>query len=146
MTININKGFSIKKILLFLLMFAIFTPLAMAATWEEFGHKTYIDKSSIKYIDSGAIFWLKILNDGTLEDIDGKKVWYMLSKYEINCKKRQFRVLSSNFYDLKKYPLVALPYTSSWTDIPPDSNAEIWHRIFCKYDKFRNIYNSRNFK
>ena len=98
-----------KKMLLFLLMFVIFTPLAMAATWEEFGHKTYIDKSSIKYIDSGAI-------------------------------------LSSNFYDLKKYPLVALPYTSSWTDIPPDSNAEIWHRIFCKYDKFRNIYNSRNFK
>ena len=51
MTININKGFSMKKMLL---MFAIFTPLAMAATWEEFGHKTYIDKSSIKYIDGGA--------------------------------------------------------------------------------------------
>ena len=105
-----------------------------AADWLEIDHKIYLDKSSIKhnYQTNEVSAWIKILNDGNMQNVSDKKVWFKIINTSFNCSNKTYRNNSYNVYGLKGTVLYSDNYGSQWETIIPDSNADYWFSIVCK--------------
>lgn len=120
-----------KKAFTIIILF-LFTLPVFAADWVEISYKTYIDKSSIKRDYNGVTSWIKILNDGNMENISNKKVWYKILNNTFNCSNKTYKNNSYNVYGLNGTVLYSDNYSTEWETIIPDSNAEYWHSLLCK--------------
>lgn len=130
-----------KKILVSLLVMG-FGLCAYAANWERINDKIYVDTSSITTdAKSGSVvsFWAKELNDGgddfaVVERTYFQKVWYDLVRYSLDCSSRKFKIEDVLIYGLQNN-LIANDSSSTggWNVIPPQSIAEDYLELVCKY-------------
>lgn len=125
-----------KKIILLLAL--LLCPLsANAAYWYEYAEKSYIDLDSLKKTNQYAFAWVKILNKGTFEPINNKKVWYVLNTIYVDFKNNKTAIKDVYFYDLdnkmlENYTLDEL----KWEIIVPDSMADSLYNVVDKYPRF----------
>lgn len=153
--IELNKGVSMKKILLlFYICFGFILPVC-AANWEQIGDKLYIDTDSIEHYSEKYSsedtkrfsFWIKSLNDGSsyftkMEKTYGKKVWYTLSRDIVDCNEKTIANKSVVVYDLKSQVIdsyEAILYSGSWNSIVPDSIGELYYYNICRPKSLKNI-------
>lgn len=120
---------------IFLIIICCFVILPCFSTeWVQTGAKRYIDKSSIDRSNFGYVrFWEKALNDGTKEDVDGKKIWYTMGYYDLKCSNKTSRILSLAVYDIKgKLIFSDTNSKTPFEPIIPETYTESYYNIFCK--------------
>ena len=132
-----------KILILFLLIFVFFSPV-FAANWKKIASKRYIDINSYQnlqdplYPNRYAI-WEKNLNDGTnhfkdIEKQEGKKVWYVLTRWGVDCNSKLVNILDSIYYDLSKQVISSRSYSiySGWDSVVPESWGDFYYQLMCK--------------
>ena len=120
---------------LILLLALLLCPLSVnAAYWYEFAENSYIDLDSLQKNNNYSYAWIKLLNKGTFEPINNKKVWYGLNTIYVDLKNKKTAIKDMYFYDtdnkmLENYTVDSL----IWEIIVPDSMAESLYEIVNKY-------------
>lgn len=125
-----------KKILICLcLLFSC----CFGAEWFEIDNKTYLDLNSIKLKTSSVVFWLKSLNNKDIPDFDGKKVWYVMNKNEIDCYDNKIKSLAFYVYDLQGKQINGTDEADKFSEIIPGTKAEEWKELLCTYKKNQQV-------
>ena len=129
-----------KKFVLFLLLFVSFSNVCIGARWIEIGYKQYVDYDSIELDGFIASAWFKDLNPGNWELYNGKKIYYMLQKVDVDCKNKKVGLRSVAYYGLKNNLLTPLvPEQYSWMSVIPDSMGEYKFKVMCKPFADKNL-------
>lgn len=87
-----------KQIILYFLIF-IFSTCSLCCAQEEIGW-TQVDSSNYINYDNvvgvediyGFTFLLKSYNKGQYEPLYGKRIWYTLSQYTLDCSTRKYKI------------------------------------------------------
>lgn len=107
-----------------------------AADWKEIQPKNYIDVSSITWKKDTVSFWMKLLNPGSWEKMNDKKVWYAKDYVLVDCKNKKIAFQSSIYYGLKEEVLASYEvdneYLLEWQRVVPESNGDFWYQTFCQ--------------
>ena len=98
-----------KKILLLLIFIMItFLPSFCAqqedeTQWMKVAENSYIDLDGVMGTEDiyGFSFLLKAYNKGQYEPVNGKKVWYTLSQYTIDCANKKYKIGVIDSYGFK---------------------------------------------
>lgn len=63
-------------------------------TWQKVAENNYINTDGIMGTQDiyGFSFVLKAYNKGQYEPVNGKKIWYTLSQYTIDCAKQKYKI------------------------------------------------------
>ena len=71
--------------------------------WMKVAENSYVDLDGIMGTDDmyGFSFLLKAYNKGQYEPVNGKKVWYTLSQYTIDCAKQKYKIGVIDSYGFK---------------------------------------------
>lgn len=81
----------------------LFTVAAYAGgiepNWYRIDNNNYYDPETVVDIDSGYSFLLKAYNKGQYEPVNGRKILYTLSHYEINCQDVTYKIGVMDSYD-----------------------------------------------
>lgn len=86
-----------KHIFLFIIIF-IFSFLAACAVekadWTEVDSTNYINWDEVVGSDDvyGYTFMLKSFNKGQYEPVNGRKIWYTISQYTIDCSAQKYKI------------------------------------------------------
>ena len=94
-----------KKI--FLLVFIVIFSMSCVgasqndSSWQYIAPNNYIDRDGIVGLHDryGFSFLLKSYNKGQYEPINGRKISYTLSQYELDCIKRRYKIGVIDSYD-----------------------------------------------
>lgn len=62
--------------------------------WVQLDANNYVNLDGIVGVEDiyGFSFLLKSYNKGQYEPVNGKKIWYTLSQYTIDCSKRKYKI------------------------------------------------------
>lgn len=140
------------RLSLFLVFFVILcmqlSVTVFAIEWREVFPKTYIDVGSINQIQDFETvmypnryhFWEKRLNDKSdvftiLESKSGKKIWYSLAHYFVDCHRSMFAVPEIVSYDLENKSILDAnisEYPARWFGIPPGTVVDYYYKSICK--------------
>ena len=128
-----------KKFLLLLALWLISMP-AYATYWYEYSHKAYVDLDSLIKDKNTAFVWVKLLNDGNINPVDNKKVWFTQNSVYIDLKNKKTAIKDVYYYDLnnneiKSYNLDKL----QWDIIVPDTMAELLYETVKKYPRYEKV-------
>ena len=103
-----NKG--MKKIAILLIMLLIsFMPVLSAqedtddTEWQKVAENSYVNLDGITGMEDiyGFSFLIKAYNKGQYEPVNGKKIWYTLSQYTIDCAKQKYKIGVIDSYGFK---------------------------------------------
>ena len=101
-----------KKVLLILLILFIgFMPAFSAQSgqdedeWMKVGENSFVNLDGITGLEDiyGFSFLIKAYNKGQYEPVNGKKIWYTLSQYTIDCAKNKYKIGIIDSYGFKNY-------------------------------------------
>ncbi len=67
--------------------------------WYRIDNNNYYDPETVDDIENGYSFLLKAYNKGQYEPVNGRKILYTLSHYEINCKDYTYKIGIMDSYD-----------------------------------------------
>jgi hypothetical protein len=99
-----------KKVLLILLILFIgFMPAFSAQSeqdedeWMKVGENSFVNLDGITGLEDiyGFSFLIKAYNKGQYEPVNGKKIWYTLSQYTIDCAKNKYKIGIIDSYGFK---------------------------------------------
>lgn len=139
---DLNKRIISKFLICFIILNCI-NLSAFATNWKEIAHKRYIDYDSYHQITNGLFsnryaVWEKLLNNGDkhFKDVEkqkGKKVWYSLTRFGVDCNSKMVSVLDVIYYDLSEETLQSNRYSeyTGWNSIVPGSCGEYYYKIMC---------------
>ena len=120
-----------KKILFILFLMSL--NFAFGVRWVEIGYKQYLDYDSIELRGFVVTAWFKDLNPGNWDLYNGKKIYYMLQKVDIDCKNKKIGLKNVVYYDLKNKVLYSpISELSNWSSVVPDSVGEYKYQFMCK--------------
>ncbi len=84
-------------------------------------------------------FWEKYLNDGTkyFKDIEkrkGKKVWYVLNRWGVDCNNNLVNILDTIYYDLSRQVIASYNYSiySGWNSVVPETWGDLYYHMICR--------------
>lgn len=133
-----------KKFLLLLALWLMSMP-AYATYWYEFSEKAYIDLDSIKKSNNIGFAWVKLLNNGNIEPINNKKVWYAMNTIYVDLKRQKTAIKDIYFYDLNNKKIEDHTFeTLDWGIIIPDSMGESLYNIIEKYPRLEKLTNEQH--
>lgn len=133
-----------KKFLLLLALLLMSMP-AYATYWYEFAEKSYIDLDSVKKHNNIGFAWVKLLNNGDIEPINNKKVWYSMNTVYADLKNKKTAIKDIYFYDLENKKVDDISFeTLDWSIIVPDSKGEKVYDILYKYPRLEKLTNEQN--
>lgn len=128
-----------KKLLVLLVLLFMSMP-AYATYWYEVSNKTYIDLDSLRKTNNMAFAWVKILNNGNIEPINNKKIWYSMNTMYLDLKKQKTAIKDMYFYDLENKKVDDITFeTLDWNIIVPDSVADLLYKFVKKYPRFDKV-------
>jgi hypothetical protein len=99
-----------KKIAILLIMLLIsFMPVLSAqedtddTEWQKVAENSYVNLDGITGMEDiyGFSFLIKAYNKGQYEPVNGKKIWYTLSQYTIDCAKQKYKIGVIDSYGFK---------------------------------------------
>jgi len=99
-----------KKIALLLIILLIsFMPAISAqedtddTEWQKVAENSYVNLEGITGTEDiyGFSFLIKAYNKGQYEPVNGKKIWYTLSQYTIDCAKQKYKIGLIDSYGFK---------------------------------------------
>jgi hypothetical protein len=125
-----------KKLLLLLALLFLSMP-AYATYWYEYSHKAYVDLDSLKKDKNTAFVWVKLLNDGNINPVNNKKVWFTKNSIYIDLKNKRTALKDLYYYDLNNNVIETYTFDKiKWDVIVPDSMGEYLYQIVKKYPRF----------
>lgn len=132
-----------KKFIIALFTLLLFQNCCLAVHWYEFANKSYIDLDTIEKNENGICkAWVKLLNDGNIEPIDNKKVWFTLNTIYIDLKNKKHAIKDIYFYDLNNKNISDVSAnTLQWDVNIPGSLSEYLYDIVLKYPRFERVKN-----
>ena len=93
---------------LFVLIFISFMPAISAqeqdeTEWVKVAENNFINPDGVMGLEDiyGFSFLLKAYNKGQYEPVNGKKIWYTLSQYTIDCAKQKYKIGVIDSYGFK---------------------------------------------
>ena len=125
---------------------------ASAADWFEIMDKLYLDLDTIEFQQKKQVtFWFKALNTDKELELEGKKIWYSVNKYTIDCKNKTIQDKAFYFYDLKGSEIAGTHEPSEEVrPIVPGTKADGWEMLMCrlmqanpkvkKFDKYTSVH------
>ena len=121
----------IKKLIL-LLTVLLFANPCNASNWVEFSYKSYFDLESLQGYNGIATVWTKMLNTGSIDPINGKKVWFEKIKLTINCNTKMVKAQDYAVYDIDGNILFSEPSNNyHFEGIIPDSVGDQLYNAVC---------------
>jgi hypothetical protein len=139
-----------KLIVIFSLMLFSF---ASAADWFEIMDKLYLDLDTIEFNQrkKQVTFWFKALNKDKELEFEGKKIWFTVNKYTIDCKNKTLHDKAFYVYDTKGSEIVGIHEPSEEVrPIVPGTRADGWEMLMCalreanpkvkKFDKHTSVH------
>lgn len=128
------------------MLFVLILPV-QAANWKQIDAKEYVDLDSIeKYNYAYSIrnddiysFWIKNLNDKGPDFINfekryNKKIWYLMTRYLVDCKNKTIATKVSVIYNLSAQVIDSYEkpdYSIEWASIIPESIGESYYYGVC---------------
>jgi hypothetical protein len=113
---------------------------AYATYWYEYSPKAYIDLDSLQKSNNMAFAWVKLLNDGNIDSIDNKKIWFTQNTMYIDLKNKKTAIKDAYFYDLKGNQVKSYSLEKiQWDVIVPDSMGQYLYEIVKKYPRFEKV-------
>jgi len=129
-----------KKLLIIIICLFLVSPAcAIVGNWKQIDNKIYLLKGD--YIEKPYVgFWIKRLNDGDMDLVDKKKVWYEIYYILANCSDSSLYIINSISYDKNAKILTSweAPFTEKYLDIipfskvVPDSMGEVYFNAGCR--------------
>lgn len=104
-----------------------------ASLWVEIFPKNYVDLSTVQYNGRIVSVWAKELNPGNWKQINNKKVWYTIIKYDADCFYRKMKIVNLTSYDLKGNLIdnIDASVFGTWDNVVPDTVGEMKYNYFC---------------
>jgi hypothetical protein len=126
---------------------------ARATDWFEIMDKIYLDLDTIEFQQrkKQVTFWLKALNKDRELEFEGKKIWFTVDKYTIDCKNKTLQDKAFYIYDMKGSEIAGTHEpTSEARLIVPGTRADGWAMLMCalreanpkvkKFDKYTSVH------
>lgn len=131
---------------LILLLALLLCPLsANAAYWYEFAEKSYIDLDSLKKVNGYGYAWVKLLNDGSMPNVNDKKIWFCQNTIYVDLKNKKTAYKDVFIYDLKGNKIESYTFDNlEWNIIIPDSVAENLYNLIDKYPQIKTFTNENS--
>lgn len=126
---------------------------ASAADWFEIMDKIYLDLDTIEFNQrkKQVTFWFKALNKDKELEHEGKKIWFSVNKYTIDCKNKTLQSKAFYIFDMKGSEIAGTHEpTSEVRPIIPGTRADGWEMLMCgtmqanpkvkKFDKYTSVH------
>jgi hypothetical protein len=126
---------------------------ASATDWFEIMDKIYLDLDTIEFQQrkKQVTFWFKALNKDKELEFEGKKIWFTVEKYTIDCKNKTLQDKAFYIFDMKGSQIAGTHEpTSEARPIIPGTRADGWEMLMCrlmqanpkvkKFDKYTSVH------
>jgi hypothetical protein len=123
--------------------FLVRTSVSANANWVEFYPKDYLDTNSIELNEDRYIsYWIKSLNNGSFQNINSKKVWYLMVYKIADCTEKKLATKAIISYDIdgnviesSYLPDYRLFSMYNFEKVIPDTIGELELDFICKANK-----------